>query len=242
MKKEIKIHSPQPIIGNSRRQFLKMSGLAVAGAGFMFACNNDDDGPAPDPQLVFDLGAGDLGILNYAFALEQLEAAFYTNVVNSFYSGIADNERQLLLDLYYHELIHRDFFSAAISSVAPDGVLPTLEFNFNAIDFNNRDQVLATAKVLEDTGVTAYNGAAQFLTNPDYLVVAGKIVSVEARHASAIATIINPGSVDFAGDNVLVDLGGSGLAYDGAKLPSEVLAAVVATGFVVTPFTANSLQ
>ncbi len=241
MKKVIKVHSPQPVVGNSRRQFLKMSGMAVAGAGFLFACNNDDD-PIPTPG-VFDLGSGDLGVLNYAFALEQLEAAFYTKVVNSFYGNISDLERQTLTDLYYHELIHRDFFSAAISSVAnPDQVLPTLDFNFDSIDFGNRDQVLGTAKVLEDTGVMAYNGAARYITNPDYLVVAGKIVSVEARHASAIATLINPGSADFAGDNVLVDLLGTGVAFDGAKKPSEILAAVVATGFVRTPFTANGLQ
>ncbi len=242
MKKEIKVHSPKPIVGNGRRQFLKMSGLAVAGAGLLFACNDDDDFN-PEPTGIFDLGSGDLGILNYAFALEQLEAAFYTNVVNSFYAGISDVERQVLLDLYYHEVIHRDFFAAAIASVADaNQVLPTLEFNFNSIDFSNRDQVLATAKVLEDTGVTAYNGAGRFLTNPDYLVLAGKIVSVEARHASAIATLIDPTSVDFAGDDVLVDLGGSGIAYDAANLPSQVLSAVVGTGFVTTPFTANGLQ
>lgn len=242
MKKVIKVHSPQPVVGNSRRQFLKMSGMAVAGAGFLFACNNDDDNPGPTAG-VFDLGTGDLGILNYAYALEQLEAAYYTRVVNSFYSGISDLEKQTLTDLYYHELIHRDFFATAIASVAnPEQVLPTLEFNFDAIDFNNRDQVLATTKVLEDTGVMAYNGAARYITNPDYLVIAGKIVSVEARHASAVATLINPGSKDFAGDSILVDLGGVGLAFDGAKKPSEILAAVVATGFVKTAFTANGLQ
>jgi hypothetical protein len=34
-----------------------------------------------------------------------------------------------------------------------------MEFNFN-----NRDQVLATAKALEDTGVAAYNGAGRLLS------------------------------------------------------------------------------
>jgi hypothetical protein len=41
------------------------------------------------------------------------------------------------------------------------------------------------------------------LTNPDYLLLAGKIVSVEARHASAIRSLINPNSADFAGDDVI---------------------------------------
>jgi hypothetical protein len=64
-------------------------------------------------------------------------------------------------------------------------LLPELSFNYGNLDFNSRTQVLATAKALEDTGVAAYNGAGR-LSNPDYLLLAGKIVSVEARHASAI--------------------------------------------------------
>lgn len=241
-KNEIKVHAPKELKGRNRRQFLQMSGMAIVGAGLLFACKKDDDEePSPTPG-VFDLGADDLGILNYAFALEQLESAFYTKVVNNFYSGISDEEKQVLTDLYYHEVIHRDFYAAALATVAAsDKITPTLTFDFNSIDFNNRNMVLATAKVLEDTGVKAYNGAGQYLTNPDYLVIAGKIVSVEARHASAIATLINPGSADFAGDDVMVDLGGAGLAFDGALKPSEILQAVGDTGFITTKFTANSL-
>jgi hypothetical protein len=67
-------------------------------------------------------------------------------------------------------------------------LLPELSFNYGNLDFNSRTQVLATAKALEDTGVAAYNGAGRLLSNPDYLLLAGKIVSVEARHASAIRT------------------------------------------------------
>jgi hypothetical protein len=71
-------------------------------------------------------------------------------------------------------------------------LLPELSFNYGNLDFNSRTQVLATAKALEDTGVAAYNGAGRLLSNPDYLLLAGKIVSVEARHASAIRNLINP--------------------------------------------------
>jgi hypothetical protein len=37
---------------------------------------------------------------------------------------------------------------------------------------------------LENTGVSAYDGAAQFLTDAELLTAAGSIVAVEARHAS----------------------------------------------------------
>jgi len=242
---EKKIIRVAPITkANNRRQFLKIGGLGVVGASLFMACNNDDDMgmlPPVDPgNGIFDLGQGDLGVLNYAYALEQLEADFYTKVVNSFYANISDEEMQVLTDLYYHEVNHREFFKAAITS-AVDGntdlVLPTLEFDYGNLDFGNREMVLGTASVLEDTGVAAYNGAGKLITNPDYLLLAGKIVSVEARHASAIRTLLNPGSADFAGDDYVTTTSGLSAALD----PSAILAAVGATGFIKTPFTANSL-
>jgi hypothetical protein len=65
-------------------------------------------------------------------------------------------------------------------------LLAGLSFNYGSLDFNNRTQVLATAKALEDTGVAAYNGAGKLITNPIICYWQEKIVSVEARHASAI--------------------------------------------------------
>jgi rubrerythrin len=199
-----------------------MAGLTLIG------CDNDDDFQVINNN-VFDLGPGDVGVLNYAYALEQLEADFYTKVVNNFYSGISSIEQELFTDLYHHELIHRDFFKAAISGVTSN-VLPKLEFQYPGVNFSSRSSVLATAKALEDTGVAAYNGAGKYISNPDYLVIAGKIVSVEARHASAIRNIINPGSADFSGDDV-IDANG----LDVAKEPKDIV--MVAGGFIKTPFT-----
>ena len=157
------------------------------------------------------------------------EADFYSKVVNNFYGGISTVEKQLFTDIYNHEVIHRDFFQAAITGA---GAMPTpkLAFKYDGVDFNSRASVLATAKALEDTGVAAYNGAGKYISNLDYLVIAGKIVSVEARHASAIRDIINPGSGDFSGDDV-IDANG----LDLAKEPKDIVAA--AGGFFNTPFT-----
>lgn len=242
MKNKIKVHDVNPL-HRDRRQFLKLSGMALVGTGlvFMTGCSSDDDAPAP-PDEIFDLGTGDLGVLNYAYALEQLEADFYTRVVNhsNFRSTFSQNEQQVLTDLYYHEVIHRDFFNTAIGAAVGGDLtkrLPTLEFDYGNLDFGNRDTVLATSKTLEDTGIAAYNGAGKLLTNPDYLLIAGKIVSVEARHASAIRNIIATGSIDgadsksFAGDDIVDPTTGLGQAL----APSEIVAA--AGGFITTPFT-----
>jgi len=254
MKNVVKIQEVEPSFTN-RRKFLKISGLSIVGTGLLLAgCNNSDDIIAnPDninlkskyggghfPGIkdgVFDLGGNDLGVLTYAYALEQLEADFYTKVVNAagFTTNFTAEDQQVLTDLYYHEVIHREFFKAALNGALPNPkkqLLPNLAFDYGSLDFSSRNQVLATAKALEDTGVAAYNGAGRLISNPDYLLLAGKIVSVEARHASAIRSLINPDSKDFAGDDVVDPTTG----LDVKKTPSEVLA--IAGGFITTDFTA----
>lgn len=242
-KPQVKVqHSDEGHTGkaNSRRRFLKMSGLAVAGSGLLlYGCSEDDDMMPEQPEGdIFDLGSGDVGILNYAYALEQLEAEFYTRVMDGSYFASATAEEKIILeDLYDHEVIHREFFKAAISSVVnADKVLPDLDFDFSGVDFGDRDSVLNTARILEDTGVAAYNGAGKLIQTPDYLVIAGKIVSVEARHASAIRSIYLESDTAFAGDGV-VDANGLDLAKD----PQTVLGEVGSTGFITTPFTARNL-
>jgi len=226
---------------NSRREFLKLGGIALAGSSLiLYSCSLDEEtNKQVQRQMdVFDLGSGDLGILNFAYALEQLEAAFYTQVLDGSYWANASPEEKLILeDLREHEVIHREFFETAIKAVAPsEQILPDLEFDFSAVDFSDRGSVLSTSIVLEDTGVAAYNGAGDLLENTTYLLIAGKIVSVEARHASALRSIYLPGFTEFAGDDVVNEQG-----LDVARAPETILQEVGSTGFIVTPFTANNL-
>src|SRR5215218_2054950 len=79
-----------------RRNFLRYSGMAASVALVAASCK--DDMPASDMNNGIDLGSGDTGILNYAYALEQLEAAFYTQVITSPFSGITAAESALLAD------------------------------------------------------------------------------------------------------------------------------------------------
>jgi len=211
----------------SRRNLLKWSGagatVLVAGA----LLPNFGISPA----LAADLGEGDVGVLNYAYALEQLEAAFYSMVIEMPYSGMTEEETSWLTDIRDHEVEHRDFLKKALA----DGAIPDLEVDFSAVDFGSRESVLTTAKTFEDLGVAAYNGAGKLIENPDYLLAAGKIVSVEARHAAAIRDLLNMDSVAFAGDDV-VDKNG----LDGALEPAKVLAA--AGPFIKTEVTAKAFM
>ncbi|RAJ79364.1 ferritin-like protein [Chitinophaga dinghuensis] len=183
-----------------RRKFLSYLGMVGGGAAVLAACRKDKNNNGAPPGSI-DLGSGDIGVLNYAYALEQLEAAFYTQVISTPYSGISSAEQSLLTDIRDHEIAHREFYKAVLGAKA----IPSLQVNFSSINFSSRDNVLATAKAFEDLGVSAYNGAGQLLTNADYLLLAGKIVSVEARHAAYLRDLISNGS--FA-DNTAVDANG----------------------------------
>src|ERR1700735_681911 len=153
-----------------RRNLLKYGlfsgGAMVLGLG---ACSKHNSGSSTSGTT--DVGSGDTGILNFAYALEQLEAAFYIQVNASFYANATMAEQAILSDIMYHEMTHRDFFKAALGSSAIRSLTP----DFSSVDFTSRASVLGTAKALEDTGVSAYNGAGQYISNPDYLTLAGKI-------------------------------------------------------------------
>jgi len=213
-----------------RRSILKWAAAAAASAA---AFGVDVPGlrlTRAFAQAGVDLGGGDIGVLNYAYALEQLEAAFYTQVIATPYRGMDGYERSMLRDIRDHEIAHREFFRKALGG----NRIPNLTPNFSAVSFADRTSVLTTAKTFEDLGVSAYNGGGAAIKNPKYLAAAGSIVSVEARHAAIIRDMINPLSPDFAGDDV-VDWSG----LDVSRLPSQVLPK--AAPFIATPVTATQL-
>lgn len=200
-----------------------MSAVFAGRGGKLLAAMSSSDGGV-------SLGSGDVGVLNYAFALEQLEAEFYSLVAKSFYGGISSRERQILTDIRDHEIAHADFYRAALGSAG----IPALQFNFQAVNFADRINVLTTARTFEDTGVSAYNGAGQLLVDPKHLTVAGKIVSVEARHAAILHDLLEPRGASFAGPGVIDDFG-----LDLVAKPAEVLKKVAP--YVVTPIDASGL-
>jgi hypothetical protein len=211
--------------GIRRRQFLSYIAATASVTAIISSCNKDSNNSNSNG---IDLGSGDVGILNYAYALEQLEAAFYAQVIETQYKNISVDEVELLTDIRDHEVAHREFLKQALLTAA----IPALKMNFSAIDFSSRDSVLASAKTFEDLGVSAYNGAGQLLTSTDYLLIAGKIVSVEARHAAYIRDLLSPGS--FA-DDTIVDANG----LDVASTPADVLSA--ASPYLISKLDASHL-
>jgi hypothetical protein len=235
--KPLVIERPEQLMKvSTRRDFLKVLGFggAIVMLPAVFtACDDDSTSPNISGAVTLDL-SNDVGILNYAYALEQLEAAFYTQVVaSSAFGGYTAEQQEVLADLRNHEVVHREFLRAALGSNA----IPALNLDASVVasTMTNIGTVLKNAEMFEDLGVAAYNGAGKYLTNADYLTVAGKIVSVEARHAAAIrdmrdalGSVGTTTGVRFADDTVVSPSTGLDVKLE----PSSVLARVAATGIV----------
>ena len=238
-KNTVVVGSPEELgsIG-TRRSFLRMLGVGgsiVLLPSVFAACGDDEGGPYGLPGTGTGAGAGgavvlnlstDIGILNYAFALEQLESAFYEQVLTSSpFAGLPALEREFFTDLRNHEVIHREFFRAAIPTAQRIG---NLVVNFGAA-FADRTAIFTNTVNFEDTGVSAYNGAGKYLRDTANLLLAGKIVSVEARHAAVARDFLRGTPTAFADltDAALVALGAeNAFALDVVREPAQVLTAV----------------
>ena len=201
-----------------RRSFLQFAGAGAAVVALTAAGCRKDRVSAPITGTTLDF-KDDFGVLNYAYALEQLEAAFYIKVASSMPSAFTTVQRNYFQDVQFHEIAHREFFKNALSTAA----IGSLEVDFSSIDFTSATAVLAAAQTFEDLGVAAYNGAGVRIKDDKFLVVAGQIVSVEARHAAWVRDQISNGS--FSDLPSLVPFGANVAGgLDGSLSPDKVLA------------------
>lgn len=212
----------------SRRGILKWSGMA---ASTVLICGVALPNFGIGTAWATNLGEGDAAILNYAYALEQLEAAFYTKVTDHPFIGITQNEIETFVEIRDHEEAHKAFLRKALGERA----IPDIEVDFSQVNFKRRSSVLAAADSFENLGIAAFNGAGPLISNVDYLAAAGTIVSVEARHAAMISALLHGPSAASAGKGNV-----SAKGLDRAMKPTAVIAK--SKSFIKTTLTAASLK
>ncbi len=193
--------------GEARLSRRRMVGSAVAGGGALallaampVLSQAQDTTPAAglgSPGRTVNKAASpvagfgsDVDVLNYALTLEHLEYAFYRDGVDLYDFGtdgfgFAINDQ--LAAIRDHEAAHVQTLTDVITQL---GGTPVAEGAYAFDDAYASDSAfLKTARALENTGVQAYDGAGQYLSDPALLTAAGTIVAVEARHASYLNLI-----------------------------------------------------
>ncbi|MCK9250311.1 MAG: ferritin-like domain-containing protein [Solirubrobacteraceae bacterium] len=184
------------ITGDTRQAFILKAALAtgaVYGAGLL--------GPSLDRAFA-QTKMSDVDILNFALTLEYLEADFYRVGRKLGLKGdVADAAKTFGREEAEH-------VGALRKTIADLGGKPVESPKFR-FPMTDQDSFLKLANTLEDTGVSAYNGAATSIRSKEVLGAAGSIVQVEARHAAVIRLLRGkppaPQAFDTASDKAAVE-------------------------------------
>jgi rubrerythrin len=211
----------------SRRRFLRRS--AAAGAGALALTVVGSNAALADEVNVDD--GTDLEVLQFALTLEHLENAFYRDVgsqfdekdfrrskeLRGFGNRIMEDVVENFQDIAAHEQTHVDTLIAVIERdySSSDVVQEAGCYDFGVDDV---DDFLSIATLLENTGVSAYDGSLADLDTAGYATAGATIATVEARHASYLNLLT--GESPFPAD------------FDTALSRDAVLAAVDDAGFI----------
>jgi rubrerythrin len=162
------------IHGLTRSSFILKSAIA---AGSVYGAS----AVTPFVRAAFaQSGGGDVDVLNFALTLEYLEAAFYKEASKA---KLSSDLAAAAKTFGAEEQEHVEAITATIRKLGGKPVTaPMVDFG----DLSTEKAVLKLAVVFEDTGVSAYNGAAPSIKSKEVLAAAGSIVQIEARHAAAL--------------------------------------------------------
>jgi len=143
----------------------------------------------PDPSNY----TNDIAILNYALTLEHLEAAFYNQGMSMYTAqnftdaGFANSSYDYFSIITSHENTHVTVLTSVIQSLNGTAV-PPCNYSFG---IDSVSKFIAIARVLENTGVRAYDGAIANIQHAKLQTAGATIATIEARHASYLNLLNN---------------------------------------------------
>ena len=203
---------------DTRAQFFRKAAITggAVGSAAMFG------GMLPELAQARPSKRQDIAILKYALTLEYLEAAFYKRAVSN--GGLSGQTLEVAKLLAAHETTHVKALRSTLRSLGAK-VPGAPSFDFKGT--NAGDKFIPTAFVLENVGVRAYLGQAGRLKSKALLAAAASIATVEARHAAAIAVLLNQSPFQDKGKGITP----SG-AFDRASSMKRILGEVGDTGYI----------
>lgn len=209
----------------NRRNFLAGAGVGIAGAvaagAAIVGCGNTD-------VYVDAQGQSEADVLNFALNLEYLEATFYSYIVtgkdldSSLTGGgpavqnppeqitfANQQSADVFAEIAFDEMSHVSALRSALSTLA----VARPQINLAALAPIGPANYIQTARLFEDVGVTAYAGAASYLTGNN-VAAAAQILAVEGFHSGALRLLA---------------------IQQGATYPSTLAGYVPADGFDIIP-------
>ena len=167
-------------------------------------CKKDDTTTAATTTTVTPtgeavaLGTADVALLNLLQVGKQLSAALLDRIVAAPPAGLAGADLELVRAIAAQQRVHRDLLKAAVNATKTTGAatdlsLGSLSTDFTTVDFTQRAAALGAARTLVHTLVAGAAGVLRFTTRPAALTLLGQLISVDARHATALATLL-PGA------------------------------------------------
>lgn len=236
---------PMEEIFSSRRTLLKW-GLVSLGAMAATTIPQALNAQPSNSVKTLNFNADDFGILNFALMLEELETTFYAAAVNS--GKLRDrNEVDYMKSLVSNESAHAAFLRQVLGRnvIYQRGDLSFNQAGLAAI-LTDRSRILNTVVALEDAGIHAYNGAGTKLTNPTFLLAAGSIVSVEARHVAGIRSLLQRPTTELDSERAVSDTELvpeinplKGRAYDELYTTGQMLEIVRSLNLLNNPITGS---
>lgn len=193
----------------NRRRFLAgigMAGASAAGASLLAACGGSGSSASTSATATtMAAGPSEADVLTFALNLEYLEASFYLFATTG--SGLSSantgsspgavtggakvtfsdqRTADIAAQIAQDEMEHVAFLRSGLTTagVTPPS-MPAINLGALGIGFGSQAQFLTLARAFEDTGVSAYAGAATLLTSTN-LQYAAQILATEAYHSGNI--------------------------------------------------------
>ena len=213
-------HDAEPEQGTGRRSALRRLGLHAAGAAVTLAAGLAATADPAAAQALTDTDILNFALnLEYLEAEFYLRAYFGYGLQGSDVTGAGTQGtvtggtqvpftnpaiQSYCQTLASDELTHVRFIKSTLGSAAVAEPNINLSTSFTTLavaaglitsgqtfnPFANDVNFLLGAYIFEDVGVTAYAGAARYISDPDYLTAAAGILATEAYHGGAIRTLL----------------------------------------------------